>query len=116
MQKTEDQPVTVNAGAHFYFDEKMFVRAGMASATATYYLGFGVMLKNIRLHAVAFIHPQLGVTPGVTKAVQFVNGVFISVDPKVDIAVLHRIIQKEYQTLFGNSFTENVLPVNETGI
>jgi hypothetical protein len=45
----------------------------------------------------------------------FVNGALISVDPKVDVAVLHRTIQKEYQTLFGNAFTENVLPANETG-
>ncbi|HYK55649.1 MAG TPA: hypothetical protein VEV15_04160 [Flavisolibacter sp.] len=64
VEKTEDQPVNVNAGMHYYFDEKMFASAGLASATATYYLGFGVMLKNMQLNAVASIHPQLGVTPG----------------------------------------------------
>ena len=46
----------------------------------------------------------------------FVNGVLISVDAKVDLSVLHRFIQKEYQTIFGNAFTENTLPVNESGI
>jgi hypothetical protein len=45
----------------------------------------------------------------------FVNGALISVDPKVDLSFLHRRIQKEYQSLFGNAFTENVLPANETG-
>lgn len=64
VQKVEDQPVTINTGVHYYFDEKMFASAGIASATATYYLGFGVMLKNMQLNAVASIHPQLGVTPG----------------------------------------------------
>ena len=64
MEKVEDQPVNVKTGVHYYFDEKMFASAGLASATATYYFGFGVMLKNIQLNAVASIHPQLGVTPG----------------------------------------------------
>jgi hypothetical protein len=64
VQKTEDQPVTVNAGVHYYFGEEMFASAGMASATATYCLDFGLMLRNIRLIAVASIPPQLGVNPG----------------------------------------------------
>jgi hypothetical protein len=45
----------------------------------------------------------------------FVSGAMISVDPKVDVAILYRGIQKDYQSLFGNAFTENTLPVNETG-
>lgn len=45
----------------------------------------------------------------------FVNGVLLSVDPKVDISLLYRNIQKEYQSLFGNAFTENTLPNNEKG-
>lgn len=45
----------------------------------------------------------------------FVNGAMLSVDPKVDLSVLYRNIQKEYQSLFGNAFTENTLPANEKG-
>jgi hypothetical protein len=45
----------------------------------------------------------------------FVNGALLSVDPKADFSFLYRNIQKEYQSLFGNSFTENTMPVNEKG-
>jgi hypothetical protein len=45
-----------------------------------------------------------------------INGALISVDPKVDLSVLYRNIQKQYQSLFGNAFTENTSPVNEKGI
>jgi len=45
----------------------------------------------------------------------FVNGALISVDPKVDVSILYRNIQKQYQSLFGNAFTENTSPVNEKG-
>jgi hypothetical protein len=44
-----------------------------------------------------------------------VNGVMISVDPKIDLSFLCRSIQKEYQTIFGNAFTESTLPINERG-
>jgi hypothetical protein len=63
--------------------------------------------KNIHLFGEAAVDKDLN------KG--FINGALISVDPKVDIAILHRAIQKEYQTIFGNAFTENTLPVNETG-
>ena len=45
----------------------------------------------------------------------FVNGALISVDPKVDLSIFYRNIQKQYQSLFGNAFTENTTPVNEKG-
>jgi hypothetical protein len=64
IEKIEDQPVNVNTGLQYYFDEKLFASAGIASATSTYYLGFGVVLKSIQLNAVASVHPQLGITPG----------------------------------------------------
>ena len=40
----------------------------------------------------------------------------ISVDPKVDISLLHRHISKEYAAVYGNAFTENILPSNENGL
>ena len=64
IEKIEDQPVNVNAGMQYYFDEKLFASAGISSAVASYYFGFGVAIKNIQLSAVASIHPQLGITPG----------------------------------------------------
>jgi hypothetical protein len=46
----------------------------------------------------------------------FVNGALVSVDPKIDLSILYRNIQKQYQSLFGNAFTENTTPANEKGI
>jgi hypothetical protein len=46
----------------------------------------------------------------------FLNGALMSVDPKIDLSLLYRNIQKQYQSLFGNAFTENTTPVNEKGL
>ncbi len=45
----------------------------------------------------------------------FLSGVLMSVDQKVDLSFLYRNIQKQYQSLFGNAFTENTTPANEKG-
>lgn len=45
----------------------------------------------------------------------FVNGLLISVDPRVDVSFLYRSIGKAYQTLSGYAFTENTYPTNEKG-
>ena len=45
----------------------------------------------------------------------FINGVLISVDPRVDISFVQRTINKAYQSINGNAFTENTYPTNETG-
>ena len=46
----------------------------------------------------------------------FLNGVLISVDPRVDVSFLHRKIDPQYQSLNGNAFTENTYPTNEAGL
>ena len=45
----------------------------------------------------------------------FVNGLLISVDPRVDVSIVQRTISKAYQAINGNAFTENTYPTNETG-
>lgn len=45
----------------------------------------------------------------------FINGMMVSVDPRVDLSLLQRTINKEYQSINGYAFTENTYPVNETG-
>ncbi|MGC4036956.1 MAG: helix-hairpin-helix domain-containing protein [Chitinophagaceae bacterium] len=45
----------------------------------------------------------------------FVNGLLISVDPKVDLSLVHRSISSKYQSINGNAFTENTFPANENG-
>ncbi|MCB0741801.1 MAG: hypothetical protein KDB92_12305, partial [Chitinophagaceae bacterium] len=46
----------------------------------------------------------------------FVNGLLVSVDPRVDISLVQRSISKGYQAINGNAFTENTYPTNETGL
>jgi Helix-hairpin-helix motif len=45
----------------------------------------------------------------------FVNGILLSVDPRVDVSFVQRTISKAYQSINGNAFTENTYPTNETG-
>jgi hypothetical protein len=43
------------------------------------------------------------------------NGLLLSASGSLDISIVHRIINKSYQSLNANAFTENSLPVNESG-
>ncbi|MEO7922506.1 MAG: helix-hairpin-helix domain-containing protein [Chitinophagaceae bacterium] len=45
----------------------------------------------------------------------FINGLLLSVDPRVDISFVQRTICKAFQSINGNAFTENTYPTNETG-
>lgn len=45
-----------------------------------------------------------------------VAGLLTSPDPRVDIAIVYRNIDKAYQSLFSNAFTENSMPTNESGL
>jgi hypothetical protein len=49
------------------------------------------------------------------KHFAMVNGALISISPRVDISLLHRKIDKAYQSLYSNAFTENTNVNNETG-
>jgi hypothetical protein len=44
-----------------------------------------------------------------------VYGLIASLHPNVDAAVLYRDINKKYQSLYSNAFTENTNPTNEKG-
>jgi hypothetical protein len=46
----------------------------------------------------------------------YINGLLISADPRVDISIAHRSIDKAYQAVNGNAFTENTYPANEKGL
>lgn len=45
----------------------------------------------------------------------FINGLLLSVDPRVDLSFVQRTISQAYQSINGNAFTENTYPTNETG-
>jgi hypothetical protein len=65
IEKIEDQPLNINAGLHYSFDEKVFVRTGLASATSSFYIGFGFLLNGFRIDVTVSLHPSLGFSPGV---------------------------------------------------
>ncbi|MBL7738591.1 MAG: helix-hairpin-helix domain-containing protein [Chitinophagaceae bacterium] len=46
----------------------------------------------------------------------FINGLLVSVDARADISLLHRHIDKGYQAINANAFTENTSPSNENGL
>jgi hypothetical protein len=50
------------------------------------------------------------------KGYAFLNGLLLSLDPKIDLSMVHRVIDKNYRSMYANAFTENTLPVNERGI
>jgi hypothetical protein len=57
---------------------------------------------------------EAAVTKDLKKA--FINGLMISVDPRVDVSLVHRHISEQYQSINGNAFTENTYPTNENGL
>ena len=64
IEKVEDQPVNINAGLQYSFDEKIFAKIGLSSATSSFYLGAGFLWNGLRIDVAASLHPSLGMTPG----------------------------------------------------
>jgi hypothetical protein len=62
--KEEHRSVNVQAGLRFVLENKFFIRAGIATASTTPWLGAGWTWKNIRADITGSYHPQLGLTPG----------------------------------------------------
>lgn len=44
-----------------------------------------------------------------------INGVMSSLNNQLDITIVHRNIAPRYQSIYGNAFTENTMPTNESG-
>jgi hypothetical protein len=65
IQKVEDRDIDVTGAVQYQFEKQLFAKAGFTSATSTYFLGVGAFLKHFRLDAIASIHPQLSLTPGI---------------------------------------------------
>jgi len=64
IEKMNNEPVSVAAGAQYTFDKVLLARAGFNSATSNFYLGAGVLFGALKLDVVAAVHAQLGLTPG----------------------------------------------------
>ncbi|MES1214595.1 MAG: hypothetical protein ABUT20_03675 [Bacteroidota bacterium] len=63
-EKEEDYPVSINAGLQYKFIPQLLARIGISTATSNMWLGFGVVVKSLRIDVTAGYHPQLGITPG----------------------------------------------------
>lgn len=50
------------------------------------------------------------------KSRAFIGGIIASLDPKADASIVYRNIEKTYQALYGNAFTEGTFPTNEKGL
>lgn len=45
-----------------------------------------------------------------------ITGLMMSADPKVDLSFVYRNIEPQFQSIFGNAFTESTSPTNEKGL
>ncbi|MBO9561306.1 MAG: helix-hairpin-helix domain-containing protein [Niastella sp.] len=83
---------------------------------------FAITGKRWSNHSVdyAFTHRNLHVYGEAAIDQQFnkalLHGILVSLDPKADLSLVYRHIDKEYQALQGNAFTESYLPGNEQGL
>ncbi len=69
---------------------------------------YGYTYKNMHLFG------EVAANPG--GAMAMVHGLMASVDKNVDVSLLYRKIDRDYHTLYGNAFTENSTPINESGM
>lgn len=74
---------------------------------SNYSIDYSYTYRNLHFFGEAAVDKNLN------KA--FLNGLLISVDPRVDISFLHRKIDPQYQSINGNALTENTYPTNENG-
>lgn len=73
-----------------------------------YSTDYSVTFRNFRFFGEAATNAQGGLA--------FVNGVLLSAASSVDISMLYRNINKKYQSLYTNAFTEGTYPTNERGL
>lgn len=62
--KQEDKAVDVQAGIQYTLRNRFLLRAGIATAATTPWLGAGWSWQQIRVDITGSYHPQLGLTPG----------------------------------------------------
>jgi len=102
-------------GVHFQFnrpfnrDDVPYNRFAFRGTKLTNYsLDWSYTWRNLHWFGETALHQS--------KYLAFTNGLLMSADPKVDISLVYRNIQPQYQTIFGNAFTEGSLPTNEKGL
>lgn len=102
-------------GVHFQFnrpfnrDDVPYNRFAFRGTRLTNYsIDWSYTWRNLHWFGETALHQS--------KYLAFTNGLLMSADPKVDLSLVYRNIQPQYQTIFGNAFTEGTLPTNEKGL
>ncbi|MCS6935575.1 MAG: helix-hairpin-helix domain-containing protein [Chitinophagales bacterium] len=68
---------------------------------------YHVLVRNIHLFGETAMSDNTGFAT--------LNGALISLDPRVDVSVVHRYYARHYHSLFANAFAESSRPQNEHG-
>jgi hypothetical protein len=89
-------------------DEPYNLYAISGKSWSNFSVDYSYTFRNLHFFGEAAIDKNLN------KA--FINGLLISVDPRIDFSIVQRTISKEYQAVYGNAFTENTHPANENGL
>jgi hypothetical protein len=66
ISKVENEPVSLNTGVQYVFGDKVFTRAGITSATTTFYFGAGYLVNGFRITVTAVHHVYLGLSSGLS--------------------------------------------------
>lgn len=73
-----------------------------------YSFDYSYTFKNVHLFGEAAMDMR--------KSKAYIGGLLASLDTKVDASLVYRNIDKSYQAIYGNAFTENTFPTNEKGL
>ncbi len=82
-------------------------------------MDYGLLLRNINFFGEFAISQSGGDTSlvnGGRTGFAMLNGMLIGLDKTVDLAILHRSYQKEYNSFYGNPFGETSQGNNENGL
>lgn len=71
-------------------------------------LDYNFILRNFNFYGEEAISQNGG------KA--FLNGVLVSLDPRLSLTVMHRYYERNYQNLLSNAFAESTTAINEKGV
>jgi hypothetical protein len=83
----------------------LFALSGKSASN--YSVDYSYTFKNVHFFGEAATDQDLD------KA--FVNGILVNTDSRVSMSFFYRNISPAYQALYGNAFTENTYPTNESG-
>ena len=64
--KEEDRSPTILLSLYYSLDDKFFLRAGIATATTSPWIGAGLAWKKMRVDITCSYHPRLGISPGIS--------------------------------------------------